>query len=83
MYREEKKIFFAILLLTMSIEQVIQSIDEQIKKLQQAKMFLNGSGSGKATGKGTGPRTLSAAARQKIAAAQRARWARVKAAKKK
>jgi hypothetical protein len=33
---------------------------------------------GAAYGKGTGTRTLSAAARERIAAAQRARWARVK-----
>jgi hypothetical protein len=80
---ERRKDFFRYTAATMSIEQIIQSIDEQISRLQQAKMFLNGSGSGKATGKGRGPRTLSAAARRKIAAAQRARWARVKAAKKK
>jgi hypothetical protein len=67
----------------MSIEQVIQSIDEQISKLQQAKALLNGTGTGKATGKGRGPRTMSAAARARIAAAQRARWAKVKAQKKK
>jgi len=67
----------------MSIDQVIRSIDEQISKLQQAKAFLNGTGSGKATGRGRGPRTMSAAARARIAAAQRARWARLKAAQKK
>lgn len=62
----------------MTIEQVIQSIDEQISRLQQARALLNGTRSGKATGRGRGPRTLSAAARARIAAAQRARWARVR-----
>jgi len=55
----------------MSIEQAIQAIDEQISRLQQARAFLRG------------PRTMSAAARARIAAAQRARWARVKAQVKK
>jgi ABC-type hemin transport system substrate-binding protein len=38
---------------------------------------------GKAYGKGTGARKLSASARARMAAAQKARWAKVKAAKKK
>jgi hypothetical protein len=57
----------------MSIEQVIQFIDEQISRLQRARAALNGTGSGKAEGRGRGPRTMSAAARARIAAAQRAR----------
>ena len=65
----------------MNLEQVIRSIDEEISRLQQAKALLNSTG--KATGRGRVPRTMSAAARARIAAAQRARWARVKAQKKK
>jgi len=65
----------------MSIDSVIRSIDEQISRLQKARAFLNSTG--KATGRGRGQRTMSAAARARIAAAQRARWARVKAAQKK
>ena len=61
--------------------EAIRSIDEEIGRLPQARALLNSSG--KATGKGRGPRTMSAAARARIAAAQRARWARVKAQKKK
>ena len=38
---------------------------------------------GKAYGKGTGARKLSASARARMAAAQKARWAKVKAAKNK
>jgi len=34
----------------MSIADVIQSIDEQISRLQQARAILNGTRSGKATG---------------------------------
>jgi len=65
----------------MSIQQVIQSLDEQIAKLQHARALLNGRG--KATGKGRGPRTMTAAARARIAAAQRARWAGLKRQAKK
>jgi len=57
----------------MSIQQVIESLDEQIARLRHARALLNSTGSGKATGKGRGPRTMSAAARARIAAAQRAR----------
>ncbi len=58
----------------------------QIKKLDKAISVLRkldgggSSGARKAVGK---RRTMSAAARRKIAAAQRARWAKWKAAKKK
>lgn len=58
----------------------------QIKKLDKAISVLRKldgggpSGARKAAGK---RRSMSAAARQKIAAAQRARWAKWKAAKKK
>ena len=45
------------------------------------KVFLHGSKSGRAATRKK--RTISAAGRKRIAAAQRARWARVRAAKKK
>jgi len=64
----------------MSVEQVIEAIDKEIQRLQQARALLNNPG---ATSNGSGPRTMSAASRARIAASQRARWARVKAAKKK
>ena len=41
----------------MSIEQIIEDIDQQISKLQRARAELNGTGAGKATGRKRGPRT--------------------------
>jgi len=49
----------------MSIEQVIESIDEQISRLQQAKTLLNGTGAGKATGRGRGPRHMTGGGKSK------------------
>jgi hypothetical protein len=51
---------------------------KEIERLDGALAALNGS-----HGKRTGRRTLSAAARARIAAAQRARWKKFKATKKK
>jgi hypothetical protein len=69
---------------------VINEIDEEITRLQAARaLLLGGSGgsvsSGKKTrkAKGTGRKPMSAAGRAKIAAAQKARWAKVRAEKKK
>lgn len=45
----------------------------EVEQLDAALAALNG-----ATGRRSGSRTLSAAARERIAAAQRARWARVR-----
>jgi hypothetical protein len=68
---------------------VIQEIDEQIARLQQARALLGGA-SGKRPGRpagsknATGPKkrhTMSAAGRKAIAEAQRKRWAAIKAAK--
>jgi len=64
----------------MNIEQVIESLDEEIGKLQQAKAILNGTG---VTTTGRTRRHMSAEAKARIAAAQRARWAKIRAAKKK
>jgi hypothetical protein len=66
----------------MQFSQIVAGLDEEIAKLQQARALLIGS-NGQAAGR-RGPyktRTMSAAARAKIAAAQRARWAKQKAAK--
>jgi hypothetical protein len=57
---------------------IIATIDEQIGRLEQAKKLLSGSAAGLGR---TGRRTLSAAARARIAAAQR-RWAKQKRAAK-
>lgn len=67
----------------MNIEQVIRSIDDQISRLQQAKAILGGGGAGEGIATGRRRRHMSAAAKARIAAGQRKRWAKVKAAQKK
>lgn len=66
----------------MTREQIIAAIDEEIGKLQQVRKILQGSGgklaSGLTAGKPRAKRVLSPEARQRIAAAQKRRWARQK-----
>ncbi len=66
----------------MTREQIIAAIDEEISKLQQVRKLLQGSGgkltSGLTSGKPRAKRVLSPEARQRIAAAQKRRWARQK-----
>lgn len=57
---------------------VLAQLKEERAKLDQAIEALSG---GKSSRGGRSRRTLSVAARKKIAAAQRARWAKVKAKK--
>jgi len=64
----------------MDTAQLISEIDSEISRLQQARTLLAGERiDGRANRRG-GKRTLSAEARAKIAAAQRKRWAKQKAA---
>jgi hypothetical protein len=58
-------------------------LKDRIDSLQRDLDRVLGSSSGKPVGGRGGRRKLSAEAREKIAAAQRARWAKYKAAKKK
>ncbi|MGB7189572.1 MAG: hypothetical protein WBD10_05505 [Acidobacteriaceae bacterium] len=67
----------------MSREQILAAIDQEIGKLQQARKLLQSSGGSKLvsglTGGGGRPRkkrVLSPEARQRIAAAQKRRWAK-------
>jgi hypothetical protein len=66
----------------MTREQILAAIDEEISKLQQVRKLLQGSGSkltsGFSTGKPRAKRVLSPDARQRIAAAQKRRWAKQK-----
>jgi len=66
---------------------LIQHLDAEIKLLQAAKRILEGHGSygelRKASTGSLGPRRMSAAARARISAAQKKRWAAVRAGKKK
>jgi DNA polymerase III delta subunit len=62
---------------------ILAALDEQIRTLQKVKALLEGKPSRTARAlKKAGGRVLSDEARAKIAAAQKARWARVKKAKK-
>jgi hypothetical protein len=66
---------------TMDTQKLITAIDAEISRLQQVKLLLSGTARTRhinlpAAGKPTKRRKLSAAARAKIAAAQRARWAK-------
>ena len=80
----------------MDLTSIIAQIDEQISRLQQAKTILSGSGVKRPTGRpkatdGTptaiaakpAKRVMSAESKAKIAAAQKARWARVRKATRK
>jgi hypothetical protein len=65
----------------MSREQILAAIDEEIGKLQQVRRLLQSSGGKLASGfsgKPRAQRVLSPEARQRIAAAQKRRWAKQK-----
>lgn len=68
----------------MSHQQILAAIDEEIRRLQQVRKLLQGAAGGKLAGSlGTEKRTrriLSPEARERIAAAQRRRWAKQKKA---
>jgi hypothetical protein len=70
----------------MSIENVIREVKEEIARLSQVVRLLEGKSARgqrpaqKSTARPT--RIVSVAARRKMAAAQRARWAKVRAEKK-
>ena len=64
----------------MSIANILEALDREIANLTQARTVLaglNGSTVKVTAVKATGKRTFSAAARRKMAAAQKARWAKV------
>lgn len=69
----------------MSHEQILAAIDEEISKLQQVRKILQSAGGSKLvsglsgrSGKPRAKRVLSPEARQRIAAAQKRRWAKHK-----
>lgn len=68
----------------MSREQILKAIDEELSRLQQVRKLLQNSGGSKfvsgvsGSAKPRARRTLSPEARQRIAAAQKRRWARHK-----
>ncbi len=70
---------------TLSIESITQQVKEEISKLTQVLHLLGGTGAKPAKSKAQPKaprRKMSAAGRKRIAAAQRARWAKIKAGKK-
>lgn len=67
----------------MSHERIVAAIDEEISKLQQVRKLLQSAGGSSVVsslagrgGKPRAKRVLSAEARQRIAAAQKRRWAK-------
>lgn len=70
----------------MAISDVLQQLDDEIKRLQEAKRILEGfesHGLRAASSNGRrGPRKMSASAKARISAAQKKRWAKVRAQKK-
>jgi hypothetical protein len=74
----------------MKIQDIVVEIDAEISRLQQAKALLTGTTESRKpgrpislAGKARTRRTLSAEARERIAAAQRVRWSKSKKAAKK
>jgi hypothetical protein len=70
----------------MSMENIVQQLDKEIADLTRARALLlnlSGKSSGSnSTSGGTGKRIISASARRRMAAAQKARWAKYRASKK-
>jgi hypothetical protein len=64
--------------------EILATIDSEISVLKQARALLTGTSNGASTDRRKGKRTwtMSAEAREKIAAAQRKRWAKQKRAAK-
>jgi hypothetical protein len=69
----------------MNTNELIEALDAEIARLEQARAILEGNGRSAAVKRGvntTQRRTMSPEGRAKIAAAQRARWAKAKRAGK-
>jgi len=67
----------------LDLESIKQQVKEEIEKLSQVLRLLEGGTNHQATSTGVRKkRKLSAAGRARIAAAQRARWAKIRAGKK-
>jgi hypothetical protein len=67
----------------MSLESITQAIREEISKLNQVLHLLEGRAKQKVTKQArTRRRKISAAGRKRVAAAQKKRWEKIRAAKK-
>ncbi|MGD0510138.1 MAG: hypothetical protein ABSA27_20240 [Terriglobales bacterium] len=67
----------------MSIENIVTEVKAEIGRLNQVLVLLEGAGARKIAQAVTGKRTVSAAARKRMARAQRMRWKKIRAAAKK
>jgi hypothetical protein len=71
---------------TLSVENIVKEVRAEISKLQQVLVLLGETGHGVSVKKKATvekpKRKVSAAARRKMAVAQKARWAKIRAAKK-
>ena len=66
----------------MSLESIKQQIREEVAKLNHVLRLLGSTGAKQTKAAKAPRRKLSVAGRKRIAAAQRARWAKIRAAKK-
>jgi hypothetical protein len=66
----------------MSVENILQQLDNEIANLTQVRALLTGSSASVVTSRKKGKRVISSAARRRMAAAQKARWAKYRAKKK-
>jgi hypothetical protein len=66
----------------MSVQNILQQLDNEIANLTQARAILAGSSASVVVLRKKGKRIISAAARRRMAAAQKARWAKFRAKKK-
>ena len=67
----------------MSTAQILQQLDAEIARLQKARAVLDGQETHRLGSSSKSKRSMSAAARARIGAAQKARWAKLKAHNKK
>ena len=63
---------------SMNTQEIVEAIEAQIQRLQRAKELISGTATTRRAGRGP----MSAEGRERIAAAQRARWAKSRGAKK-
>ena len=67
----------------MSMENIVQQLDKEIADLTRARaLLLNLSGKSSGSNSASGKRIISASARRRMAAAQKARWAKYRASKR-
>ena len=66
----------------MGLESITQQIRQEISKLNQVLHLLEGRAKPKVAKQGKAQRKISAAGRKRIAAAQKKRWAKIRAGKK-